>query len=296
MRMGGYYLGCPVWSNKEWAGSLLTRKAKPPEFLKQYASVFNTVEGNTTFYALPKPETVSKWLADTPPDFRFCLKFPRTISHDKRLQFAEEETRYFFQLFEPLAPRLGPLFLQLPPSFGPRELPALEAFLDQIPRQYRYAVEVRHIDFFTRPGPEDALNVMLAERDVDRVIFDSRGVHSATPGFSEAVVKAQDRKPNLPIRTVALAKHPMVRYISHPSFEENQQHFHHWAQTVATWMDQGREPYVFIHVPDDTYAPLFAREFHKTLQQVKSMPNMPDWPGEVEPPPAEQLALFSLIC
>lgn len=292
MRMGGYYLGCPVWSNKEWTGTLLTRKAKASEFLHQYASVFNTVEGNTTFYALPKPETVTRWLEDTPPDFRFCLKFPRTISHDKRLQYAEDETRYFFDLFAPLAPRLGPLFLQLPPSFGPRELPALRAFLDQLPQHYRYAVEVRHIDFFTRQRDEYNLNTLLAERGMDRVIFDSRGVHSATPGMSDAVVKAQDRKPNLPIRTVALSHHPMVRYISHPTLEVNREHFLYWANVVASWMKEGREPFVFIHVPDDSDAPRFARVFHETLQEFIGVPAMPDWPGEMEPPPAEQLALF----
>ena len=88
----GYYLGCSIWGNKDWVGELFTKDAKTKDFLQQYASVFNTVEGNTTFYGLPSEATVARWREETSEGFRFAFKFSRAISHEKRLVNAELET------------------------------------------------------------------------------------------------------------------------------------------------------------------------------------------------------------
>ncbi|MCB1809466.1 MAG: DUF72 domain-containing protein, partial [Candidatus Competibacteraceae bacterium] len=96
-----YYLGCPLWSNPAWVGGLFKRGARPQEFLTQYAEVFSTVEGNTTFYALPRAETVLRWREATPDHFRFCCKFPRTISHDASLRHVNRETVDFLDRLSP---------------------------------------------------------------------------------------------------------------------------------------------------------------------------------------------------
>ena len=83
MGIDGYYLGCPGWGVKTWVGRLFPGGTRPTEFLERYARVFNTVEGNTTFYALPAAETVARWRDQVPDGFRFCFKFPRTITHDR---------------------------------------------------------------------------------------------------------------------------------------------------------------------------------------------------------------------
>ena len=116
-----YYLGCPIWAKKEWAGELFSAQVKAADYLREYASVFNAVEGNSTFYSLPPEKSIAKWRADTPPGFRFCFKFPRSISHDGRLQNVRRETEEFLHLLRPLQGRLGPLFLQLPSAFGDRK-------------------------------------------------------------------------------------------------------------------------------------------------------------------------------
>jgi uncharacterized protein YecE (DUF72 family) len=156
-----YHLGCPVWSKKQWVGELFTADAKPSDFLRQYASVFNTVEGNTTFYALSKPASVRRWREETPPHFKFCFKFPKIISHQLRLQDAGQATQTFLNRLAPLAEKLGPFFLQLPPSFGFDELPALENFLKSLPREFNYAVEARHRDFFNEMAMEEKFNDLL---------------------------------------------------------------------------------------------------------------------------------------
>ncbi|MEE4380347.1 MAG: DUF72 domain-containing protein, partial [Candidatus Competibacteraceae bacterium] len=108
MSIQQYYLGCPLWSNRDWTGRFFNVSARPANFLRQYSSVFNTVEGNTTFYALPTADTVIRWRNETPESFHFSCKFSRAITHDRRLRHTGAETREFFKRLSPLADRLGP--------------------------------------------------------------------------------------------------------------------------------------------------------------------------------------------
>lgn len=291
MTLRNYYLGCPIWGQKNWVGELFTRDAKPADFLRQYASVFNTVEGNTTFYGMPTPATVARWSDETPSTFRFCFKFPREISHNRRLARAEQETEHFLALMAPLGERLGPFFLQLPPSFSAADLPTLERFLAALPPDFQYAVEVRHPDFFDEGNHEAALDTLVANLGVDRVCFDGRGLRSAsaTDAFTR---EAQQKKPNVPARFVATASRPFVRYIANPDVDANLPLLAEWAEIVAGWMGEGRTPFIFMHAPDDFYAPRLARHFHRLLSEHLSVGTLPQWPAEDDPPPTEQLSLF----
>lgn len=294
MAVQRYYLGCPMWANKTWVGELFNSKAKAPDFLSQYASVFTTVEGNTTFYALPKPATVQKWKADTPDTFRFCLKFPRTITHDKRLLNAHAETDYFLKLFEPLGSRLGPFFLQLRPTFSPAEMDSLEDFLRGLPRNFSYAVEVRNLDYFTNPVEERAFTDLLTEYNANRVIFDTRGLFS-TALTDVLVEESKRKKPNMPVRFTATGKEPFVRISGDPQIDAdiNTDILNRWADVTAEWIRAGITPYIFIHsAPDDFYAPRVARRFHTLLSERVPVGAMPLWPAEQEHRPDEQMALF----
>lgn len=292
MALQRYYLGCPMWANKAWVGELFSTKAKPTEFLTQYASVFNTVEGNTTFYALPKPATVERWQQDTPPTFRFCLKFPRTITHDKRLLDADAETDAFFELFAPLGSRLGPFFLQLPPTFAPAHIQTLEHFLHRLPRDFSYAVEVRNRGFFDSDTNEHLLTNLLAAHNVDSVVFDTRGLHAANTGDA-LIEESKRKKPSMPLRFTATGEHPFLRFCGNPLFEapSNTNMLTQWADTVATWIRRGKTPYVFIHsAPDDFHAPRLARVFHALLSERLPVGTMPAWPAEDNS--HEQMVLF----
>src|SRR5262249_50788769 len=175
------YLGCPIWSNKAWVGTFYPSGAKQHEFLSIYSRRLNAVEGNTTFYGLPTPETVTRWRAETPPGFKFCLKFPKAITHEHRLREAEADTAEFLTRLNQLGDRAGASLLQLPPSFGSGDLPTLMRYLDQLPPlPGGCAVEVRHPAFFGGPA-EDALEAGLRERDAARVLYDQRGLRSAAP-------------------------------------------------------------------------------------------------------------------
>ncbi len=86
--------------------------------LEEYARHFNCVEGNTTLYAMPKPEVVLRWREQTTDDFRFCFKFPATISHQAALRHCDDLVAEFLTRMSPLAPRIGQYWLQLPATFG----------------------------------------------------------------------------------------------------------------------------------------------------------------------------------
>ena len=214
MSLYPYHLGCPVWANPQWAGFFYTRKAARAEFLPQYSGVFNTVEVSSTFYAIPPIETVRRWADEVQPGFRFCLKFPRVISHDKKLISVGYETSAFLELLKVLdeADCLGPAFLQLGPNFSARDFPRLRAYLERLPKDFPYAVEVRHADYFDGGRHESALNQLLTEQKMDRVLLDSRPLFSA-PATTEAEERSQERKPRVPVRYDTTAQSPLVRLI-----------------------------------------------------------------------------------
>ena len=234
-----------------------------------------------------------KWKDDTPDNFRFCFKFPRAISHDKRLLNAEAETEYFLNLFEPLGKKLGPFFLQLRPTFGSAEMDALEDFLRRLPRGHSYAVEVRSREYFDDDREERAFVELLKECNVDRVIFDTRGLF-ATHLEDVLVEESKRKKPNMPVRFSATGSNPFVRISGDPYIDAdiNTDILTRWADVVAGWIREGKTPYVFIHnAPDDFYAPRVARRFHSMLAERVPVGAMPAWPAEATSED-DQMSLF----
>ncbi len=273
-------------------GELFTATAKTDDYLPQYAQVFNTVEGNTTFYGMPTAATVARWSTAAPESFKFCFKFPQVITHRKRLKDAEAETDLFLDTLAPLGTRLGTFLLQLPPTFGVPDLPALEAYVRRLPDTFQYAVEVRHPDFYDEGAREAEVNVLLTDLGVERVHFDTRALRAAPATFNSHTAEAQERKPNLPVRFNALTGFPMVRYVSHPDVSQNDPWLTEWAQVVAGWVEAGKTPYFFVHAPDDFYAPRLARHFHTLLQQRVDVGSLPPFPAEQPGDEPQQLSLF----
>lgn len=139
------YIGTQGWSVPGWQGLLYPTGLRPNRRLAIYARVFNSVEVNSTFYAIPSPQTVRGWYDDTPPGFKFALKAPRSITHERRLRESGRELAEFLAVAEILGDKLGPILIQLPPGFGPGALPALSEFLRLLPvDSMQFCVEVRH--------------------------------------------------------------------------------------------------------------------------------------------------------
>jgi uncharacterized protein YecE (DUF72 family) len=264
-----------MWTHKAWQGRFLAHPAPAHERLRCYAGWCNAVEGNSTFYATPARDTVACWAQQTAPDFRFVIKLPKRITHERRLSDADEELRAFLAAIEPLGPRAHALWIQLPGSFSPSDVPALAGFLRRLPRSHRYAVEVRHPAFFDEPRTTSLLEGVLADTDAEWIPFDTTAFFQRPP-TSDAERDAWIKKPRLPLRSVALTDRPIVRYLGRDDSARTIEGWQRWIDVVAGWLREGRSPTMFIHTPDNADAPVLARRFHDEvrarLPQLKALP------------------------
>jgi len=284
-------MGCPVWAHKSWVGSFFTTDAKRSDYLPQYGSVFKAVEGNSSFYGLPAADTIKRWGEEVVPGFEFWFKFPRIVSHDLLLRNAEKETVEFIKRVEPLGSYLGSFFLQLPSHFEPRHLEYLVDFLKRLPTDYNFSVEVRNPRFFDGKNDACDFDQALSDLGVDRVIFDTRALFAAKPE-DEDTEDAQRRKHQLPVYKTATGSRPFVRFVGHPKNGVTEKYLQEWVDPVLQWLDQGLQPYFFVHMPDDHYAPQLGRRFSQLLAEAGLDIHIPKWSFELEPPEPEQMKLF----
>jgi uncharacterized protein YecE (DUF72 family) len=144
------YLGTSSWSAESWVGPFYPPGSSPAEFLSVYASHYNTVEIDSTYYRIPSRKLVRGWYERTPDGFIFAAKFPGEITHKKVLIDCQRETDEFLGVMELLGEKFGPLLLQFPylnqaVMPGSEEfLSRLARFLECLPKSRHYAVEVRN--------------------------------------------------------------------------------------------------------------------------------------------------------
>jgi len=275
-----FYIGCPIWSFKGWVGNFYPQGTKPGDFLREYTRRLTTVEGNTTFYAIPPKKTISSWSAEMPDGFQFCPKLPRAISHEGQLEGHTEDTLSFVEIMRQLGPRLGPMFLQLPPRYSPNLLADLKAFLAVWPRDVRLAVEVRHPDWFDSPHHE-ALNQLLREHDMARVVIDTRPIRNLKGdkilrgSAYESLLEARERKPDVPVIPERTADFVFVRYIGHPQLAYNVTLLDEWADYLVSQLQEGAGAYMFCHSPDNMIAPYICRELHQRIATQVSIQPLP---------------------
>src|SRR5579862_6170785 len=136
-------IGTQGWNYDAWVGPFYPPDTRVSDFLAVYARAFDTVEVDSTFYAVPPERTIQSWAERTPGHFTFALKLPQEITHEHRLRDCADLTAQFFDRVRTLGSKLGPVLVQLGPEFGPSELPALASFLPTLPRDAQVAVEFR---------------------------------------------------------------------------------------------------------------------------------------------------------
>jgi len=253
-----------MWANRDWVGSALPAGVAAGHELGAYGQLLSSVEGNTTFYALPDARTAARWCEAVPDDFRFCFKLPKTITHDRRLRHVDVELREFIERLSPLRTAMGPTSVQLPASFGPSDLGALDAFLGLLPKDMEWAVEVRHTAFFADGEHERPLDDLLWQHNVNRVIFDTRAFFDG-PATTEAELDALTNKPRLPVRPTRTASSPIVRFLGQTNSGANPVYWDRWIPKLAEWCDDEATPYFFFHTPDNRTAPQQAIAVHNAV-------------------------------
>jgi uncharacterized protein YecE (DUF72 family) len=260
-----FFIGCAVWGYKGWVGELFPKGSKAADFLQLYTQRFTTVEGNTTFYAVPDRETIASWAAQMPPGFEFCPKLPRQLTHNGLLEPSIPGALKFLEQMRGFGEHLGPIFAQLPPSYEPTSLEDLTAFLKAWPRREApLAIEVRHASWFKEPHAS-RLNARLEELGVGRVVLDTRPAYSGSATYGKQSV--DPRKPKVPMQPVVTAPFSLVRFISHPDQTVNQPFMEEWVTLLDQWLRSGKRIYFFMHCPLEQYSPGNARHFQQLLEQ-----------------------------
>lgn len=263
-----FRLGCAVWSYPGWVGSVYPPGTSGQKALRCYGERFWAVEGNTTFYGVPTAATVQRWGSLVPDGFRFCLKLPRDVTHLGPLLDRGPAALVFAERAAALGDRCGPLFAQLPPSYGPSQSADLRQFLSQWRQStdVPLALEVRHRDWFL-PHWRDLLNGWLRELGIGRVVLDTRPIYRGLDlARDDPQRQSQRRKPDLPLQACVTAEFAIVRFISHPEAWRNEAYLLEWRDRVLRWLERGVQLYFFVHCPIEEHSPHTARQFQALLE------------------------------
>jgi uncharacterized protein YecE (DUF72 family) len=147
--------------------------------LARYAARFDVAEINSSFHRSHKPATYVRWAESVPAEFRFSVKLPKIITHERRLVGAAEPLDSFFAEIGGLGRKLGPILVQLPPSlsFDPEVAAAFFGAL-RARHEGEVAFEPRHPSWF-----EPQADALLVAHRIARVGADpARVPEAAVPG------------------------------------------------------------------------------------------------------------------
>ena len=242
----GLYLGTSGWSYSDWEGTVYPPAIPAGSRLAEYVRRYATVEIDSTFYGTPRPSTVQRWREISPEGFLFAAKFPQEITHEKYLVGCERETLDFVRTMAKLEDRLGPLLLQLPPSFTVEALRGLDEFLAKLPQGFRYAVEVRH-----RSWLGSDLMKMLRERGAALVLVDY---------------------PRMPRMEEATADFSYVRWlVDRREFPEGHTHpkkdrdddLSWWSGVVDRFLEEGRTVFAYANNHYQNHSPFTLERFEE---------------------------------
>jgi uncharacterized protein YecE (DUF72 family) len=268
-----FHIGTTGWAEKEWVGSIFPKGTKPADYLSHYSKFFDSIELNTTHYQIPDPLKIERWYDKSAPDFKFCPKLPRAISHHKGLGSGTENVLLFCQSISGLNEKLGPCFLQLPPYFSPDNLDILETFFKAWPKEIALHIEFRHDDWFLKPAM-DKLSELLMNHQKGIVMTDVAG-----------------RRDVLTIS--ATTDVIFVRFVGNSGHPSDGERLKQWVIALSEWVDAGiQEIYFFLHQPQaKAILPMY--EYIKGLQKTsENFQNMREIKTDIEEPTSRQLKLF----
>jgi uncharacterized protein YecE (DUF72 family) len=166
------YVGTSGWNYKHWVGQFYPDDLPQKQMLSFYASHFDSVEINNSFYQLPKLKTFANWRDAVPRHFIFAVKASRFITHMKKLKAPKTSSHKLFTHMERLNQKLGPILFQLPPHWH-YDIARLAAFLKAMPPGRRYVFEFRDVSWLTQE-----VYRLLTEYNVALCIHDLGGKES----------------------------------------------------------------------------------------------------------------------
>jgi uncharacterized protein YecE (DUF72 family) len=169
--MVDYYIGTMGFSYRDWSGVFYPSGVSPKDYLSLYSRIFNAVEIDSTFYGIPRMSSVAHWGDQSPSGFKFCLKLPRSITHEAKLVDVQDELASFVKSACHLGDKLGVILIQFPPSFDAANQVVFEQFLKDLPEEQAFAVEFRHPSWYAPKTTQ-----LLADHEVCWVASEYPGV------------------------------------------------------------------------------------------------------------------------
>ena len=240
-------IGTSGWHYKHWIGRYYPQSIRPGEMLAHYLRDFDTVELNNTFYQLPKEESFDAWRDSTPPGFLFAVKGSRFITHMIKLKDADRGLQNFLPRAERLGDKLGPILWQLPPRWNVN-LERLEEFLARLPREHRYAFELRNPTWMS-----DAVFEVLRKYNTAFCIYELAGYQS-------------------PIELTAdwtyIRLHGPTQFKYQGSYTDEQ--LAGWAERIRQWRRKLSAIYVYFDNDDSAFAVENALTLKRLVGRVAS--------------------------
>jgi len=240
------YVGFPKWNKAELKGFYPAGKI---DELAYYASQFNAIELNATFYNKFSPEQIQRWTEKTPAHFRFFPKIHQMISHLKRLNNVQEMVEDFCDGVAAFDSRLGMIFLQLHDNFKYKNFDRLEEFINHFPQGFKLAVELRNTEYFSNPEYAKQLFNLLEQNKVTSIITDTAG-----------------RRDLLHMRLTT--PNAFIRFVGTNS-KSDFKRLNQWAERIKLWKNEGLENlYFFVHQNHEKESPLLAKYFIQQLNKI----------------------------
>ncbi|MBD0327821.1 MAG: DUF72 domain-containing protein [Pyrinomonadaceae bacterium] len=235
------YVGAATWGDASWVGKMYPLKTPTAKYRQLYSHYFNAIELNATHYNIYSPDVIRQWAAPAKDlDFKFCPKFPQSISHYSGFEKVQAHTNAFLESIWAFEKGLGPAFLQLSETFSPQHKEELFSYLASLPESLSFFLEVRHPAWLADAAQAEELFQTLTALNRGLVITD-------TPGRRD-LVHMRLTVPRLFLRFVCNGVHPT-------SFSRTDA----WIACLKNWIDRGlQEAYLFLHPGNDAAVPELA--------------------------------------
>jgi uncharacterized protein YecE (DUF72 family) len=249
-------IGTQGWNYDAWVGPFYPEGTRPADFLSIYSRAYDTVEVDSTFYAVPASKTIRGWAQRTPSGFTFALKLPQEITHERRLRGVEDLAMDFFDRARELGDKLGPVLIQLGPDFRESELPALARFLPTLPDDIAFAIEFRD-----RGWMHDGVVALLAEHNVSLALTDARWI----PRKQMLALAERPTADFVYIRWMG-ADRDIVDY-SRIQIDRSRE-MELWAGVISQLAKRGRTIHGYVNNHFAGHSPASARELQRLLDLV----------------------------
>jgi uncharacterized protein YecE (DUF72 family) len=227
LTLNDLHIGTSGWSYQHWSGIFYPAHIKPDKYLEYYITKFGCVELNSSFYHLPLKATVAGWIRRTPEPFRFCPKLSRYITHQLKLVNIEEPMKNYFDVFEAMKNRLGPVLIQLPPGLQFDKFLTGDFFylIKELYKPYRFAIEIRHKSWIN-----DNFFDLLVQNGIAFTIADSGKRY--------------------PYHEAATADLIYLRFHGHEKLyasDYSESELQYYAAKTVGWLNEGKEVWAFFN-------------------------------------------------